>query len=317
MVRKCQRMSRITPPKRLGRGESFVFQSLVAPDDFRLKEMEAWLQQEARNPKPPPAPSTSSAPPAAIKARPAIQRPLPAQQRQPQTAPRPNPAIRSTCCARCAQSKSSGTALPRNHHATHDESAPQTRERAQHAPPEAVHHPRPRRVRSPSPTFTPSPSPSPPPEEHSPSPEPAPPSTPESSPVIHEDILPNPSDTPPDASDLAEPAPVPVTEDKPEEVETVVPLEDPSPPELPSPESPPDSPPLPVEDDPPSSSDSSTVAPSPPGSPAPLPHLLRLSDPSMFKETMHDEPAPLPEAPNHPPLARRRSCIKRSLSESK
>ncbi|KIY64187.1 hypothetical protein CYLTODRAFT_425428 [Cylindrobasidium torrendii FP15055 ss-10] len=316
MVRKCQRMSRITPPKRLGRGESFVFQSLVAPDDFRLKEMEAWLQQEARNHKPAPAPSTSSAPPAAIKARPAIQRPLPAnQQRQPPT-PRPNPVIRSTCCARCAQSKSSGTTPPRNHHPPHDENGPQTRERAQHAPPEAVHQPRPRRVRSPSPTFTPSPSPSPPPEEQSPSPSPVPPSTPERSPSPHEDILPNPSDPLPDAPDLVEPAPMPLAEDKPEEVETAV---DPSPPELSLPESPPDSPPLPVEDDPPSSSDSSTVAPSPPGSPAPLPHLLRLSDPSMFK-VMQDEPAPmppLPEAPNRPPLARRRSCIKRSASDPK
>ncbi|KAK0465066.1 uncharacterized protein EV420DRAFT_936488 [Desarmillaria tabescens] len=46
MIRKCQRLSRVLPPKRIGRGDPFVFQTLIAPEDFRLKEMETWFHQE-------------------------------------------------------------------------------------------------------------------------------------------------------------------------------------------------------------------------------------------------------------------------------
>ncbi|KAK0198353.1 hypothetical protein F5146DRAFT_995871 [Armillaria mellea] len=46
MIRKCQRLSRVIPPKRIGRGDPFVFQTLIAPEDFRLKEMETWFHQE-------------------------------------------------------------------------------------------------------------------------------------------------------------------------------------------------------------------------------------------------------------------------------
>ncbi|KIY53396.1 hypothetical protein FISHEDRAFT_69001 [Fistulina hepatica ATCC 64428] len=46
MIRKCQALSTVPPVRRLGRGEAFTFQTLVAPEDFRLKEMERWLQQQ-------------------------------------------------------------------------------------------------------------------------------------------------------------------------------------------------------------------------------------------------------------------------------
>ncbi|KAJ8514707.1 hypothetical protein ONZ45_g7782 [Pleurotus djamor] len=45
MIRKCQKSCKATPVKRLGRGESFAFQTFIAPSDFRLKEMEKWLKQ--------------------------------------------------------------------------------------------------------------------------------------------------------------------------------------------------------------------------------------------------------------------------------
>lgn len=48
MVRKCQRLSRAYPVKRLNSGESFKFQTLVAPSDFRLKEMEKWFHDQQR-----------------------------------------------------------------------------------------------------------------------------------------------------------------------------------------------------------------------------------------------------------------------------
>lgn len=39
------------PPRRLGKGESFAFQAIIAPEDFRLKEMERWLHEQALVPK--------------------------------------------------------------------------------------------------------------------------------------------------------------------------------------------------------------------------------------------------------------------------
>ncbi|KAK7468855.1 hypothetical protein VKT23_003356 [Stygiomarasmius scandens] len=46
MIRKCQKLSKTTPPKRVGRGEAFTFQTIVAPPDFRLKEMEKWFRSQ-------------------------------------------------------------------------------------------------------------------------------------------------------------------------------------------------------------------------------------------------------------------------------
>ncbi|THV07743.1 hypothetical protein K435DRAFT_772574 [Dendrothele bispora CBS 962.96] len=46
MIRKCQKLSKVTPPKRVGRGEPFTFQTIVAPPDFRLKEMEKWFRNQ-------------------------------------------------------------------------------------------------------------------------------------------------------------------------------------------------------------------------------------------------------------------------------
>ncbi|KIK70927.1 hypothetical protein GYMLUDRAFT_33017 [Collybiopsis luxurians FD-317 M1] len=46
MIRKCQKLSNAPPSRRIGHGEPFTFQTLVAPADFRLKEMEKWFRQQ-------------------------------------------------------------------------------------------------------------------------------------------------------------------------------------------------------------------------------------------------------------------------------
>ncbi|KAH8835307.1 hypothetical protein DL96DRAFT_1702305 [Flagelloscypha sp. PMI_526] len=51
MIRKTQRLSSSTAPKRLGRGENFAFQTVIAPEDFCLREMERWLQEHYLLPK--------------------------------------------------------------------------------------------------------------------------------------------------------------------------------------------------------------------------------------------------------------------------
>lgn len=44
MIRKSQRLSNATEIRRVGRGQQFKFQSVVAPPEFRLKEMERWIR---------------------------------------------------------------------------------------------------------------------------------------------------------------------------------------------------------------------------------------------------------------------------------
>ncbi|KAJ3799892.1 hypothetical protein GGU11DRAFT_460004 [Lentinula aff. detonsa] len=46
MIRKCQKLSKALPTRRIGHGDPFTFQTLVAPADFRLKEMEKWFRQQ-------------------------------------------------------------------------------------------------------------------------------------------------------------------------------------------------------------------------------------------------------------------------------
>lgn len=49
MIRKCQRLGNVsTGTKKVSQGGPFVFQSLVAPSDFRLKEMEKWFREQQK-----------------------------------------------------------------------------------------------------------------------------------------------------------------------------------------------------------------------------------------------------------------------------
>ncbi|KAL0951246.1 hypothetical protein HGRIS_007964 [Hohenbuehelia grisea] len=97
MIRKCQKLCKTTAPRRLGRGESFAFQTFIAPADFRLKEMERWLKHQ-------PDRVPASAQPARLSLT---------------SRGRPN----STCCSRCAQgqphratsSASSGSSADSDH----------------------------------------------------------------------------------------------------------------------------------------------------------------------------------------------------------
>jgi hypothetical protein len=44
MIRKCQKLAKTSTSRRPS--EPFIFQTLVAPSDFRVKEMEKWFQQQ-------------------------------------------------------------------------------------------------------------------------------------------------------------------------------------------------------------------------------------------------------------------------------
>ncbi|RXW19886.1 hypothetical protein EST38_g5988 [Candolleomyces aberdarensis] len=67
MIRKCQRLGRASAgTKKVSRGEPFAFQSITAPSDFRLKEMEKWFREQqkrliARGKWPPPPSSRGDA----------------------------------------------------------------------------------------------------------------------------------------------------------------------------------------------------------------------------------------------------------------
>src|SRR5258705_8325232 len=53
MIRKCQKLAKTTVPvsKKPSRGDTFSFQTFVAPSDFRCKDMEKWfLKQQKRTP---------------------------------------------------------------------------------------------------------------------------------------------------------------------------------------------------------------------------------------------------------------------------
>ena len=115
MVRKAQKLSPTPPPKRIGRGESFTFQTVIAPSDFQLKEMEKWLHRQGTSR--PRSRSKSKVPP-----------PPPVVRRPSQTIKQRN----SFCCAHC-----SGIATPQVGEALHH-SAPRTGARIPE--PEVVHH---------------------------------------------------------------------------------------------------------------------------------------------------------------------------------
>ncbi|KAK7059011.1 hypothetical protein VNI00_001635 [Paramarasmius palmivorus] len=46
MVRKCQKLAKEPLPRKHSHNEPFKFQSIAAPADFRLKEMEKWFRQQ-------------------------------------------------------------------------------------------------------------------------------------------------------------------------------------------------------------------------------------------------------------------------------
>ncbi|KAF9044559.1 hypothetical protein BDZ89DRAFT_1109138 [Hymenopellis radicata] len=280
-----------TPSQTHRAGESFVFQSLIAPEDFRLKEMENWFQLEARSAKSIPAPVP-------LKSKPVVvQRPL-------------NPIVaRNTCCARCSRSTEPATVLPMpvpspGQHASSKGAHPADHPPSWHAA-----------KRSPSP-------------DHSHAPEQTP-HVPEQSHVeeVEDAIeLSRPLDAP-YRSRSPSPDPLPYRAPSPEVAAlTPIPEEESESPFPPTESPPPDSPKHDAEqNESGSSSDSSTIAPTPPASPPPLPHLLRISDPSLLKDLTETDaisapnptPVPIePLPPVKPALARRRSCIKRSSGDS-
>ncbi len=297
MIRKCQRLSRILPPKRIGRGESFVFQSLIAPEDFRLKEMENWFQLEARSAKSIPAPVP-------LKSKPVLQRPV---------IPLQKVVARNTCCARCSRSTEPAIVLPMPVPSPGQPVSSKGAHPEDHPP--SLHAAK----RSPSPGRSHAPERRPHVSEHSHAEE------------VEDDIeLTRPPDAP-DGSRSPSPDPLPYRAPSPELAAlTPIPEEESESP-FPSTETPPpDSPTVTQNHDAEqnesgSSSDSSTIAPTPPASPPPLPHLLRISDPNLLKDLMETDiiPAPKPTPvpiepppPVKPALARRRSCIKRSSGDS-
>ena len=46
MIRKCQRLCKTSHPKKLSKGEPLTFQTIMAPADFRVKEMEKWFREQ-------------------------------------------------------------------------------------------------------------------------------------------------------------------------------------------------------------------------------------------------------------------------------
>jgi len=60
MIRKCHKLAKNSSPKKSG--DPFSFQSIIAPSDFRVREMERWFQQQQKRtsafPRRPPARAT-------------------------------------------------------------------------------------------------------------------------------------------------------------------------------------------------------------------------------------------------------------------
>lgn len=56
MIRKCQKIAKTTIPvsKKPSRGDTFSFQSFIAPSDFRCKEMEKWFVKQQKRTAPVP-----------------------------------------------------------------------------------------------------------------------------------------------------------------------------------------------------------------------------------------------------------------------
>jgi len=52
MIRKCQKLVKTEMPTARTAGLNFVFQTLAAPADFRLKEMEKWFREQQKKTKP-------------------------------------------------------------------------------------------------------------------------------------------------------------------------------------------------------------------------------------------------------------------------
>lgn len=250
MMRKCQRLSRVLPPKRIGRGDPFVFQTLIAPENFRLKEMETWFHQEQLRYKGRPVvyPTAQSAPP------------------------------RNSCCVRCARATQPDLAV----------SAPSA------APYLKLDQARSSRVKEVAPKSlkrmpTSSRAASPPTEAVKQE-------------LSVKEIPISPAFVPEDIDLETKLTKADVVQAENADVDIAPPAHE--------------SIPIDAEERN-DSSDSSTIAPTPPASPPPLPHLLRISDTSLVKDILEAESSTATELgqeppATRPPLVRRRSCIKRS-----
>ncbi|KIM48237.1 hypothetical protein M413DRAFT_439961 [Hebeloma cylindrosporum] len=64
MIRKCQKLAKTAMPvaKTSSRTETFVFQTFVAPQDFRVKEMEKWFREQQKRGTSVPRRPTAAAP---------------------------------------------------------------------------------------------------------------------------------------------------------------------------------------------------------------------------------------------------------------
>ncbi|TFK41200.1 hypothetical protein BDQ12DRAFT_679064 [Crucibulum laeve] len=108
MIRKCQKLAKTNPPatKKMAHGDTFGFQTFIAPVDFRVKEMEKWFREQ--------------------------------QKRATAIARRPSAPARTTaastnayCCARCAMEGRTGVhpTLHNTHHGAVPSSSKQTSQR--------------------------------------------------------------------------------------------------------------------------------------------------------------------------------------------
>lgn len=93
MIRKCQRLVKPGPnERRVSRGDPFTFQTLVAPSDFRLKEMEKWFRDQHKR-----LPSVqASGGPKPSSLRQIAQPPTPQSQSRPTPSKAPTLLLRST-----------------------------------------------------------------------------------------------------------------------------------------------------------------------------------------------------------------------------
>jgi hypothetical protein len=64
MIRKCQKLAKTAMPvaKTSSKAETFVFQTFVAPQDFRVKEMEKWFREQQKRGTSMPRRPTAAAP---------------------------------------------------------------------------------------------------------------------------------------------------------------------------------------------------------------------------------------------------------------
>lgn len=83
MIRKCSKLSKTSSSGKVpvGHGGSFGFQTIIAPSDFRVKEMEKWFRQQQKRVN---------------------------SVRRPPIAPSTAPQVLASCCSRCAAGEHAG-----------------------------------------------------------------------------------------------------------------------------------------------------------------------------------------------------------------